>query len=150
MTIAQPRPPASLPADNLTSPTPALPAPITLIDGLEEYLSALESAGDSLVVLKVFAPWCRSCRGLQPKVARLAREFGEVKFFKMDYEKNKELCYRLGVAAMPTFIFYKGSAGEVDKFSCGPQRANVIREKIEQVLEGKCDLGEEYVTGGKA
>lgn len=140
MTIAQPRPPASLPADPLASSSAAPPAPITLIDGVEEYLAALQSAGDSLVVLKVFAPWCRSCRALQPKVARLAREFDNVKFLKMDYEENKELCYRLGVAAMPTFIFYKGSAGEVDKFSCGPQRANVIREKIEQVLEGKCAL----------
>lgn len=48
----------------------------------------------------------------------------------MNYEENKPLCYRLGVYSMPTFVLYRGQDGEVDKFSCGPQRAGIIRERI--------------------
>lgn len=53
-----------------------------------------------------------------------------MRFLKLNYEENKPLCYRLGVCAMPTFLFYRGEDGEVDKFSCGPQRAGIIRERI--------------------
>lgn len=105
---------------------------------MQSYLDAVAVSQDRLVVLKIFAPWCRSCRALHPKVNRLAREFPEVTFFKMDYEKNKELCYRLGVSSMPTFLFYHGAAGEIEKFSCGPMRAGVIREKIDNFLNGQC------------
>lgn len=143
MTVAQPRttqiPNSFAPDPSITPSEAAPPAPVKLIDGVEEYLQTLRDNHDSLVVLKIFAPWCRSCRGLQPKVARLAREYPNVKFFKMDYERNKPLGYRLGVSSMPTFIFYHGAAGEIDKFSCGPLRAGIIREKIDQVLDGVCE-----------
>lgn len=118
-------------------------APIVEIESVDEYLSLLEKSSSRLVVLKVFAPWCRSCRALSPKVARLSREFPEVIFAKIDYERHRELCYRLGVNTMPTFIFYRGAAGEIDKFSCGPARANVLRQKILDSVRGECFLAED-------
>lgn len=144
MTLASPRPP-SPPKATPQQPPESLPPPTTLepvqlIHGVEQYLQVLRESSDSLVVLKVFAPWCRSCRALTPKVNRFAREFSNVRFFKMDYEQNKELCHRLGVASMPTFVFYWGVAGEIEKFSCGPQRAYILREKIEQCLAGSCAI----------
>lgn len=107
---------------------------IQRVNGVEEYLKALEENKNRLVVLKVFAPWCRSCRALEPKVQRLAMEFQQVKFLEMNYEENKQLCWRLGVSAMPTFIFYRGEEGEINKFSCGPKRGDVIREKLLEAL----------------
>lgn len=114
--------------------------PVREIDGVDEYLSILEGNQDRLIVLKIFAPWCRSCRAVAPKVNRLAREFSEILFVKMDYERNKELCKRLDVRIMPTFIFYAGARGEIEKFSCGPARAGIIREKIENLMNGQCPL----------
>lgn len=64
----------------------------------------------------------------------------------MNYEENKPLCYRLGVCAMPTFVLYKGEDGEIDKFSCGPQRAGIIREHILAAL-GKEEGGGEDGKG---
>lgn len=61
----------------------------------------------------------------------------------MDFERNKELCKRLGVRIMPTFIFYMGDLGEIEKFSCGPARAGVIRDKIENIINGQCPLPDE-------
>jgi thiol-disulfide isomerase/thioredoxin len=92
--------------------------------------------------VQVKARWCRSCKALEPKVRRLAREFcGQgVCFFEMDYENedNKTLCYSLNITSMPTFLFYYGSSGKIDQFTCGPARASILREKIEDVLAGEC------------
>lgn len=122
--------------------------PVREIDGVTEYLSTLEENRNKLVILKIFAPWCRSCRAVTPKVNRLAREFSDILFVKMDYERNKDLCKRLGVRIMPTFIFYWGAAGEVEKFSCGPARAGIIREKIEDIIKGQCELPEAALADG--
>lgn len=113
------------------------------VDGIDQYLGALAAAQPhQLVVLKVFAPWCRSCRALVPKLNRLARQYRTVVFLEMDYERNKDLCKRLGVTMMPTFLFYYGALGEIDKFSCGPARAHVIQKKVEDVINGQCSLGD--------
>lgn len=124
-------------------PPSTLLEPVIRIDGIEEYLDAVKESMDKLVVLKIFAPWCRSCRALEPKVKRTARDYPQVRFFEMDYEQNKELCNRLGVTAMPTFLLYFSTAGEIDKFSCGPMRINVLREKIDDMLRGECLLDKE-------
>lgn len=139
-----------------SSPLPAPPArdgpsaasaatlePVREIDGVDEYLDTLHKHRGELIVLKIFAPWCRSCRALTPKLNRLCREFPTVTFVKLDYERNKELCRRLGVVTMPTFIFYSGAAGEVEKFSCGPARAHVLRQKVVDIMAGVCELPEE-------
>lgn len=96
-----------------------------------------------LVVVQVKAPWCRSCKALEPKVRRLAREFaGDVRFFEMNYEDkdNKPIAYQMGVKAMPTFLFYRGAAGKVEQFTCGPGRSAMLREKIEVYVAGYCAL----------
>jgi thiol-disulfide isomerase/thioredoxin len=116
--------------------------PVLPVSGTQEFLTALETNADRLAVFKVYAPWCRSCKALEPKVRRLAREFDDVSFFDMDYEdeENKAVCFRLGVSSMPTFLFYYGAAGLVDKFTCGPARADMLRAKIQQYTDGECSL----------
>lgn len=69
--------------------------PITSFDG---YMDMLSASAERVAVLKFFAPWCRSCRAIAPKVARLAHEFPEIHFYEIDYEANKvRLGCRLGV-----------------------------------------------------
>jgi thiol-disulfide isomerase/thioredoxin len=135
MTIATPRP-ASPPVEA----PPEFAEPVLPLSGTQEFLAALAANADRLVVVKVFAPWCRSCKALEPKVRRLAREFDSVSFFSMDYEdeENKQVCFRLGVSSMPTFLFYHGAAGLVDKFTCGPARADILRAKIQEIVDGEC------------
>jgi len=95
------RPPAAAsPSDSgpptasaATAPAPAravdvaeVVAPITSFD---EYMEMLEASSGGVAVLKFYAPWCRSCRAIAPKVARLAHEFPEIRFYEIDYEANK-------------------------------------------------------------
>lgn len=139
MTLAAPpKTPLSHPSEDASAPFTE--EPIREISGVDAYLAAAQQSHDTLVVLMVYAPWCRSCRALKPKMNRLAREYENVVFCKMNFEENKELCHRLGVMSMPTFLYYMGCEGCIEKFSCGPMRAGVIREKIDQCLRGLCLL----------
>lgn len=48
-----------------------------------DYLSALQENERSLVVIKFFAPWCRSCKAMDVKYRRLAAQNKNVKFFEV-------------------------------------------------------------------
>eukprot|EP00168_Porphyra_purpurea_P006820 TRINITY_DN1840_c0_g1_i10.p1 TRINITY_DN1840_c0_g1~~TRINITY_DN1840_c0_g1_i10.p1 ORF type:complete len:233 (+),score=70.05 TRINITY_DN1840_c0_g1_i10:690-1388(+) len=140
------RPPAAAspsdpgpPAASTATATPVA-EPVAPITSFDEYMEMLEASAGQVAVLKFYAPWCRSCRAISPKVARLAHEFPEIRFYEIDYEANKELCWRLGVKNLPTFHFYSGAAGRVEDFNAGPARAHVIREKVVEYALGKCAL----------
>lgn len=53
------------------------------------FLAATSARPDSdeLVVIKFYAPWCRACRGLEPKYRRLAMEYStkRVVFYEMSH-----------------------------------------------------------------
>lgn len=117
----------------------SLAEPVVSLEGMGDYLEAMRLSADRPVVLKVWARWCRSCRALEPKVKRLAREFPHMLFVQLEYEANKELCWRLAVRNMPLFLFYHGSAGERDRFTCGPARAALLRQKVEHFAKAAPD-----------
>lgn len=73
--------------------------PITSFD---EYMDMLTASAERVAVLKFFAPWCRSCRAIAPKVARLAHEFPEITFYEIDYEANKVCSGCLLGSCLPT------------------------------------------------
>lgn len=70
----------------------------------------------------------------------------------MNYEdpENKLIAFRADVKSMPTFMFFYGAAGKVEQFTCGPNRAGMLREKIEQYVAGECTLKEHRMEGGVA
>lgn len=121
--------------------TASAPAEVVVpITSFDEYMDMLTASAERVAVLKFYAPWCRSCRAIAPKVARLAHEFPEIIFYEIDYEANKELCWRLGVKNLPTFHFYSGAAGRVEDFNAGPARAHIIREKVVEYALGSCAM----------
>lgn len=92
------RPPAAAsPSDpdagpHASSAAGAVSAPaevVVPITSFDEYMDMLTASAERVAVLKFFAPWCRSCRAIAPKVARLAHEFPEILFYEIDYEANK-------------------------------------------------------------
>jgi len=96
------RPPAAASPSDPTPPTAsaatATPAPARAMDvaevvapitSFDEYMEMLQASSGGVAVLKFYAPWCRSCRAIAPKVARLAHEFPEIRFYEIDYEANK-------------------------------------------------------------
>ena len=72
-----------------------------------EYYAAMEAAGDRLVVVDCFAPWCPPCRAIAPVFEALAVQYPSVVFLKVDMDQVPTLKNVLGVWALPTFCFFR-------------------------------------------
>lgn len=80
--------------------------------------------GDKPVLVDFYATWCGSCKVMGPIIDSIASELkGEVRFLKIDIDKNQAVASHYKVQAVPTLmIFKKGeivwrNAGAVDKAS---------------------------------
>lgn len=121
-----------------------------------------------IVVLKVFAPWCRACKGLDPKFVQLSRDpaYGgilsstttdvasdassnsddsssnkplPIQWASLNIQHNKAFVQSLGVLALPTIQFYV--AGQlVDTFPCGPSKVPMLKRKLAALLSDYVDL----------
>jgi len=59
------------------------------------------------VIVDVYAPWCGPCNAMAPAYVNLSKEIKDVKFAKLNVDKEPELAKKLGITAMPTLLFYK-------------------------------------------
>ena len=93
-------------------------------------LPALRLAG--LIVIKVFASWCRACKAMAPKLDRVAKEYPEIEFYDLMFDNNKKLCKKLGIKVLPYIEIVKGGEGKVEGFSCGPSKIGQLQQKLQQ------------------
>ncbi|KAJ2745728.1 hypothetical protein GGI20_001952 [Coemansia sp. BCRC 34301] len=63
-------------------------------------------ANHSKVVVDFTATWCGPCKVISPKFAKLAAEFPDVAFLKVDVDDVSEVAQAQGITAMPTFKFF--------------------------------------------
>lgn len=127
------------PAAPAPTPTPtSMPTdePVEVLESGEALDAALDRSKRQLVVVRVHARWCRSCRAMEPKWRRLARELTNAHFVEFEFEANRILAARLAVKVMPTFCIYDNGV-KVDHFSAGPRRAHILRERIEIAADNR-------------
>jgi thioredoxin 1 len=98
---------------------------------LQEYPDIINS-GKPLIIM-AGADWCTPCRFLHPTVEKLAEQYvGTVDFYELDTDTESELAGQLGISAIPTLVFIKGSA-VVDKLA-GVHSIKDITNKIEDMI----------------
>eukprot|EP01041_Mallomonas_annulata_P006384 gene6384-12912_t len=88
------------------------------VSDVAAFESALEQAGDKLIVVDFSATWCMPCKMIAPVYEEMSGEedFANVVFLKVDVDEIPAITEKYQVLAMPTFIFIKG--GEVvERFS---------------------------------
>lgn len=95
---------------------------------------------EKLVVVDAYARWCGACRALYPKLGKLAKEYPDVVFVKVNFDDNKELCRSLGVKVLPYFKFYRGNEGCVASFSASIAKIKLLRESLEEHSALRCDV----------
>jgi len=114
----------------------------------EEYRSILEEHPDKLIILKVFSPWCKTCKAMAPKFQALAKRVEEnspvkppIVWVSLAHSKAIGPLVRseLGVNAVPSVVFHV--AGEmVDSFRCGPSKvATILRPKLAKLIANHVD-----------
>ncbi|XP_064645393.1 thioredoxin-like protein 1 [Lineus longissimus] len=69
----------------------------------------LTNAGNKLVVVDFYAPWCGPCNTIAPKFAQLSITYPQVVFLKLDVEKCEAAAAKHSIRAMPTFLFFRTS-----------------------------------------
>jgi thioredoxin 1 len=64
---------------------------------------------DKPVLADFYATWCMPCKMIAPVLEKLALEFeGQIKFVKINVEKERPLAVRYGISGVPTLILFKG------------------------------------------
>ena len=59
------------------------------------------------VFVDFYADWCGPCKMTEPIIDELSTEMKDVKFVKIDVDKNADLAAQYSVFSIPTFIVFK-------------------------------------------
>ena len=84
--------------------------PLTTVFELERAVADAKAL-DRLCVVKVYAPWCKTCVAIGPKYLRAAKANQEmIDFYEVDFAQCKPLCKHMGVESLPTGMIFKDGA----------------------------------------
>lgn len=92
----------------------------------EQEFNELKS-NDNLVV-DFFADWCGPCKMLGPIMEKVAEEYPDVTFVKVNVDDEQDLAVSYGVMSIPSVFFLKD--GEVVDQFLGLQQENSIKDKL--------------------
>ena len=67
-------------------------------------------------IVDFYADWCGPCKIMEPILEEAAENIRNVKFGRVDIDKENELAQRFEVMSIPTLIFFKGKE-QVDRAS---------------------------------
>ena len=69
-------------------------------------LQTLISSGDALAV-DCYATWCGPCQMISPRFEAFSGSYPNIHFVKVNVDEAQEIATELGIASLPTFLFYK-------------------------------------------
>ena len=75
-----------------------------IIEVVEENFDEEVLNSDKKVLIDFYATWCEPCKQLSPIIDIVSSEIEDVKFVRIDGDKNKELSYKYQIQYMPTLI----------------------------------------------
>ncbi|KAK3013278.1 hypothetical protein RJ639_008186 [Escallonia herrerae] len=110
------------------------------VQGAQDLVDSLFSAGDKLVVVDFFSPGCGGCKALHPKICQLAEMNPDVQFLQVNYEQHKSMCYALNVHVLPFFRFYRGAHGRLCSFSCTNATIKKFKDALAKHSPDRCSL----------
>ena len=92
----------------------------------EQEFNELKNNGN--LVDDFFADWCGPCKMLGPIMEKVAEEYPDVTFVKVNVDDEQDLAVSYGVMSIPSVFFLKD--GEVVDQFLGLQQENSIKDKL--------------------
>jgi thioredoxin len=89
--------------------------------------------GEMPAVIDFYADWCMPCKMVAPLLNQLSAEYdGQVKFYKVNTEKDPEVAKVFGISSIPTLLFIAPSGNPVAVR--GAQSISALRKNVEKIL----------------
>jgi len=65
-------------------------------------------AKEQRVCVDFTASWCGPCKAIAPIFINMSKQYNNVRFWKVDFDKCKETVGKYSIQAVPTFLFFFG------------------------------------------
>jgi len=69
------------------------------------YLNKIIKSGDA-VLIYFYSDWCNPCKLLSSRLEQLSLKYTNIKFIKIDFDKNKMIADDFGINHLPTILGY--------------------------------------------
>ena len=111
------------------------------VRNLVEYKSVVADEAEKLVVVKFYAPWCKSCAKIAPLYKQMSSTFPNVKFVEVPVtQSNTELHQGLKVPSLPFAHVYHPTAGLVEERKITRARFRQFEKDVMTYVVGSCSL----------
>ncbi|MCP0887630.1 thioredoxin [Ligilactobacillus sp. WILCCON 0076] len=91
-----------------------------------------QEVSKGLVLVDFWADWCNPCKMMNPVLDELEKKYhGQIKFAKVDVEKNRDVALKYDVMSIPTLLLFKDG---IAKEKISGYRSQIA---MEQYLDSK-------------
>ena len=98
---------------------------------------SMEVTKNGIVVIDFYAEWCMPCYELLPALETVAKEFEDVRFYKMDIDKHQDIAEKYNINAIPLVVVYRDGK-EIMKLLGSPpnkdKRVDYIRWMVKRAF----------------
>lgn len=125
---------------------------VELVDTITDYKRVVVDEEERIVVVRFFAPWCRSCKAAQPLFKKMVSQYSpSVKFVEVPLTKETAYIHEgLGVPSVPFGHIYHPEVGLVEEKKINKRVFKEFCEGLESYVRGSCDIPiekeKEYVS----
>lgn len=110
----------------------------------DELRNAVLEDEERLTVVRFHAPYCQSCKRMEPLLQGFAKRNQDIQVIDVPYTKdrsNRQLIHSLGVPSFPYFhLYHPASLGLVEEHSFNSKYFKDVVKMIESYQDGGCDL----------
>lgn len=100
------------------------------IENTEQFeLEVIKDSG--VVFIDFYATWCMPCKTMNPIIEEISKEHEDIKFVKIDIDKNEDLAIRYNVMSIPTMKIMRN--GEVIKTFVGITNKESIVKELQNI-----------------
>lgn len=80
------------------------------------------------VLIDLWASWCGPCKMMHPVFEQLAAEHPDIVFARVNVDEEPDICEKLDVLSIPTFVYFKNGT------LCDRKIGAMPKDELEEIL----------------